>query len=101
MKNIPLLLTLSALLSLNACSKDYAPTGSDTGESMYQTACSQCHKKNEKGLIFAFDKQNANVTYIKTKIAEGSMRMPKFPNINAQQAEELGKYLLKNSTINN
>ncbi len=96
------LLTVSVvLLSLNACSKDYSPSEKDTGESMYQTACANCHKKDEKGLIFTFTKENANTAYIKRRIAEGSMKMPKFPNINAQQAEELGAYLLENSAINN
>jgi cytochrome c551 len=83
-----------------ACSKDYSPTSSDTGESMYQTACSQCHKKNEKGMIFTFDKEKATIIYIKERIAQGSMQMPKFPNIKPKQAEELGKYILQNSAIN-
>ncbi|MCK5872499.1 MAG: cytochrome c [Methylococcales bacterium] len=100
MKTASLFVITTVLLSLNACSKDYSPSEKDTGASMYQTACSNCHKKDEKGLIFTFNKENANIAYITKRIAEGSMKMPKFPNINAQQAEELGVYLLKNSAIN-
>ncbi len=101
MKTISLLVITTALLSLNACSKDYSPSEKDTGESMYQTACVNCHKKDEKGMIFTLDRENSNVNYIKKRIAEGSMRMPKFPNINAKQAQQLGDYILKNSTVKN
>ena len=99
MKITSLFIITTALLSLNGCSKDYSPSEKDTGASMYQTACANCHKKDEKGFIFTFSKENANIAYIQQKIANGSMKMPKFPNINAQQAEELGRYLLENSAI--
>ncbi|MCK4492942.1 MAG: cytochrome c [Methylococcales bacterium] len=100
MKVASVFVITTVLLSLNACSKDYSPSEKDTGASMYQTACANCHKKDENGLIFAFNKENANIAYIKTRIAEGSIRMPKFPNINTTQAEELGDYILQNSAIN-
>jgi len=99
MKTKQLLIIIGALFILNGCSKDYSPSEKATGESMYQTACTQCHKKDEKGKIFAFDSDKANVNYIRERVKNGSLMMPKFPNINDEQLTQLSDYILKNSAI--
>jgi mono/diheme cytochrome c family protein len=98
MKTQQLLIIISSLFILNSCSKDYSPSEKSTGESMYQTACVQCHKKDDNGIIFAFDPENANVTYITERVKNGSLMMPKFPNIKDDQLKKLSDYVLKNST---
>ena len=97
MKTQQLLIIIGALFILNGCSKDYSPSEKATGESMYQTACAQCHKKDEKGMIFAFAPENANVTHISDRVKSGSLMMPKFPNIKDEQLKQLSDYILKNS----
>ena len=99
MKTQQLLIIIGALFILNGCSKDYSPSEKATGESMYQTACVQCHKKDEKGKIFTFNSEKANVTHISERVKSGSLMMPKFPNINDEQLTQLSDYILKNSTI--
>jgi cytochrome c551 len=99
MKIQQLLIIIGSLFILNGCSKDYSPSEKATGESMYQTACVQCHKKDEKGIIFTFNRENAKVTHIIERIKKGSLMMPKFPNINDEQLSQLSDYILKNSTV--
>ncbi len=99
MKTQQLLIIISTLFILNGCSKDYSPSKKATGESMYQTACVQCHKKDEKGMIFTFDSEKANVGYISERVKTGSLMMPKFPNINDEQLSQLSDYVLKNSAV--
>lgn len=99
MKTKQLLLILSSLLLFNGCSKDYSPSDKDTGASMYQTACAQCHQQDAKGMIFTFSSDKANVAHIQERIQSGSLMMPKFPNIKGKQLEQLSDYILKNSTV--
>lgn len=98
MKTINLLVISAALFTLNGCSKDYTPDAKATAESMYQTACAECHKKDAQAMIFTFDSKNANVAYISERIGKGNMMMPKFPNIKGEQLNKLSEYILKNST---
>lgn len=97
MKTINVLLISTLLLTVNGCSKDYSPEENATAESMYQTACAECHKKDSSGMIFTFDSQKANTAYINERIANGNMMMPKFPNIKGEQLKQLSDYILKNS----
>lgn len=90
---------MAGLFTLNACSKDYQPSDQDTGASMYQTACAQCHQKSSTGIIFNFEANNANVKHIKERIAQGNMRMPKFPHIQGEKLHQLSEYILNNSVI--
>ncbi len=99
MKTKQLLVIISTLFILNGCSKDYNPSDNETGISMYQTACSQCHKKDAKGFIFSFDSDNANVDYIQQRVESGSLMMPKFPNIQGEKLQQLSEYILKNSMV--
>ncbi len=99
MKIQQLLIIIGTLFILNGCSKDYSPSEKATGESMYQTACAQCHKKDEKGKIFTFDSEKANITHITERIKSGSLMMPKFPNIKGKQLTQLSDYILKNSAV--
>lgn len=101
MKKTNLLLIFAALSMLNACSKDYSPEADTTAESMYQSACAECHKKDSAGMIFTFDKQNATTAYISERIAEGNMMMPKFPNIKGEQLKQLRTIFLQTVQINN
>lgn len=97
MKSTNLLTISIMLLLLNGCSKDYTPDANATAESTYQAACAECHKKDSTGMIFTLDNKNANVAYIKERISNGNMMMPKFPNIKGEQLQQLSAYILTNS----
>lgn len=97
MKNIDLLVIGTALLALNGCSKDYTPDQNASAESVYRAACAECHQKDSAGMIFTFESKNANIGYIKERIANGNMMMPSFPNIKGEQLQQLSDYILKNS----
>lgn len=99
MKTNPLLLIISTCFIQNGCSKDYNPSAKATGESIYQTACIQCHKKTPEGLIFTFNREKYNVNYISKRISDGRLMMPKFPNIKGRQLQQLSDYILNNSGV--
>lgn len=90
------LIAASALL-LSACSRDYAPPPEASGEQMYLAACAECHKADENGAIFHLAEQNANATYVAHKVRSGSIMMPAFPNIKAEDFKKLSAYVLANS----
>ncbi len=79
------------------CSRDYQPDPKATGEEIYQEACSECHKPDEKGFIFNINSKNANPTYIAHKVKSGSMMMPSFPKIKATDLKKLTAFALEHS----
>ena len=95
-----LICTLSALAVLTGCTKshDYTPAATATGEEIFQTACSHCHK-TQSGIIMTLDSEMANVNAITNKILTGSIAMPAFPNIQGEPAQKVAQYVLDNSKV--
>lgn len=87
-----------SLVLLNACSRDYAPDPKASGEEIYQAACVECHTADDKGVIFHIDPKNANPTYVIHKVKSGSLMMPSFPNIKAEDFKKLTAFVLANSS---
>jgi len=82
------------LILLSACSRDYAPDVSASGEEIYQAACSECHQPDANGMIFKIDGKNANPTYVAHKVKSGSLMMPSFPKMKANDLKKLSTYVL-------
>ncbi len=81
------------------CSKtsDYSPAAGAKGEDIFRAACVECHKDTAPK-IFELKADEATPATIKQRIAEGNMRMPKFPNIQGESLDKLTEYVLANST---
>jgi len=101
MKKLTILLSSFALLALVGCgaSKDYTPAADATGERIFSTACTECHKPLRGDVAMILSEKVANKDALKNKFQKGSMRMPAFPNIQGEAADRLADYLLANSEI--
>ena len=84
-----LMITILSLVSLNGCSRDYAPDAKASGEEIYQAACTECHQADANGIIFNINAKNANPTYIAHKVKAGSLMMPSFPKMKAADFNKL------------
>ena len=92
-----LTLTALSLALISGCSRDYAPDSKASGEEIYRSACAECHQADETGIIFTIDTKNANPTYIAHKVKTGSLMMPKFPHLKADDLKKLSAYVLEHS----
>ncbi|MCB1984821.1 MAG: cytochrome c [Burkholderiales bacterium] len=101
MKKLSFALTLLAAAALVGCggSNDYTPPADATGERIFSTACSECHKPLKGDVAMILSQSVANKDALKNKFQNGSMRMPAFPNIQGEAADRLADYLLSNSEV--
>ncbi len=99
MKKTNIALTLSALFILAGCgaSKDYSPPADASGEQIFSTACTECHKPLSANVAMILSEKFANKDAIIKKFQGGSMRMPSFKNIQGESADRLAEYILANS----
>jgi len=101
MQKISMLLGSFALLALVGCGagNDYTPPADATGERIFSTACTECHKPLKGDVAMILSEKVANKDALKNKFQNGSMRMPAFPNIQGEAADRLADYLLANSEV--
>lgn len=101
MKKLSFALTLLAAAALAGCgsSNDYTPPADATGERIFSTACTECHKPLKGDVAMILSQKVANKEALKNKFQNGSMRMPAFPNIQGEAADRLADYLLANSEV--
>ncbi|MBL8496612.1 cytochrome c [Nitrosomonas sp. JL21] len=102
MKNVKLALTvLSATFILVGCStsKDYTPPADASGEKIFSSACTECHKPLSQNVAMILSEKVANKDAIIKKFQSGSMRMPAFKNIQGDAADRLADYVLSNSQV--
>ncbi len=101
MKKINLALAASALLILAGCgaSRDYTPPANASGEQIFSTACTECHKPLSANVAMILSEKVANKDAIVKKFQGGSMRMPAFKNIQGEAADRLAEYILGNSEV--
>ena len=99
MKKTNIALTISALFILTGCgaSKDYSPPADASGEQIFSTACTECHKPLSANVAMILSDKVANKDAIIKKFQGGSMRMPSFKNIQGESADRLAEYILANS----
>ena len=83
MKKLNFALTISALFILAGCgsSRDYSPPADASGETIFSTACTECHKPLSANVAMILSEKAANKDAIIKKFQSGSMRMPAFKNI--------------------
>lgn len=93
------LFIFAALTLLAGCSREYAPDSLATGEQIFQAACLECHKPAANGNIYTLKAKNANVAYIADKVHGGSLLMPSFPNMKADDLTKIGTYALEHSAV--
>ncbi len=98
MKKTTLILTFAALAGLMGCSRTdpYTPPSDATGEDIFSTNCTKCHKP-EAGAAMILSEKMANKDAIIQKVQNGSMGMTAFPNIQGEPAQRLAEYVLANS----
>ena len=89
---------LFSTAAISACTKDYAPAADASGEAIYKTVCADCHQFDSNDKIFNLSAEKTNIAYIANKVHEGSLRMPKYPNIQGPALERLSIYILENSS---
>ena len=101
MKKLNFALTLSALFILAGCgaSRDYSPPADASGEKIFSTACTECHKPLSANVAMILSEKVANKDAIIKKFQTGSMRMPAFKNIQGEAADRLAEYVLTNSEV--
>ncbi len=101
MKKLNFVLVISALLILVGCgaSKDYTPPAGASGENIFSTACTECHKPLSANVAMILSEKVANKEAIVKKFQSGSMRMPAFKNIQGEAADRLADYVLTNSQV--
>ena len=99
MKKTNIALTISAFFLLTGCgaSKDYSPPADASGEQIFSTACTECHKPLSANVAMILSDKVANKDAIIKKFQGGSMRMPSFKNIQGESADRLAEYILANS----
>lgn len=83
MRKLNIALTLSTLFIVTGCggSKDYSPPADASGEQIFSTACTECHKPLSANVAMILSEKVANKDAIIKKFQGGSMRMPAFKNI--------------------
>ena len=101
MKNLNFALTILALFILVGCgaSKDYTPPADASGETIFSSACTECHKPLSANVAMILSEKVANKEAIIKKFQSGSMRMPAFKNIQGEAANRLAEYVLTNSEV--
>jgi len=94
-------LVLIFMGTLSACSNDYAPPVTATGQQIYTEACAGCHsgESEDPSKYWTMDKKNANKGYVTYKVKGGSLTMPKFNNINTEDLEKISEFVLQHSII--
>lgn len=99
MKRMNFLIVVSALVVLVGCGKgnDYTPAADASGEKIFTTVCTECHKPLSGNVAMLLSESMANKDAIIGKVNSGSMRMPSFPNIQGEAADRLAEYILANS----
>ena len=102
MKKMNFLLMLSVLVVLAGCGKgnDYMPGVDHSGERIFSTACTECHKPLSGNVAMLLSEKMANRDAIIGKVQSGSMRMPAFKNIQGEAADRLAEYILAHSDTN-
>jgi cytochrome c551 len=97
MKLLTYIVLASLVVTVSACSSSYTPAADANGEKIFQEACAECHKADNKdapGMIFALSTNNATMDFIAKKLQMGSLKMPKFPNITGDKLKQLSDYVL-------
>lgn len=92
-------LLIAAALMLAACSREYTPADTATGEQIYRAACMECHKPAANGSIYTLKTENASAAYIAAKVHSGSLLMPSFPNLKTDDLAKISTYALENSVV--
>ncbi len=79
--------------------RDYTPQADASGEKIFSTACTECHKPLSANVAMTLSEKVANKEAIIKKFQSGSMRMPAFKNIQGEAADRLAEYILANSEV--
>lgn len=101
MKKLNFVLTILALFILVGCgaSKDYTPPADASGENIFSSACTECHKPLSANVAMILSEKVASKEAIIKKFQSGSMKMPAFKNIQGEAADRLAEYVLTNSQV--
>ena len=94
------LTVIGTTLLIAGCTRDYMPESGTSGELIFKSACVECHNtavKDAPGMLFTLYSNKATPTYISHKVHNGSLMMPKFPNIKDREMQALSEYVLDRS----
>lgn len=97
--NKPLLFVATGTLILSGCSNEYTPTAESSGEEIFKAACMECHTpvEGKNNIYYELTADKKNLAYIEAKISEGSLMMPRFPNLTGDSLKAVSQYALEHS----
>ncbi len=97
MKKILIIVTLGLASSLTHAS-DYTPKPGLSGAELFSEACASCHGDagaGKFGILLKLAGTDLDANAIKATISSGGTLMPKYPNIQADDLNNLAAYIKK------
>jgi len=97
--NKTLLAAAITTLLLSGCSRDYTPASGASGEDIFKAACLECHEaiEGKDNIHYELTSDRRNVDFVAKKVASGSLKMPKFPNITGDSLTAVSQYVIEHS----
>lgn len=95
---ISVLALVVATVTLSACkSEDYVPSAGADPKAIFEAACSGCHMPTLSGKVMALSLAKSTPEGVAAQIGNGSIAMPKFPNIQGAELKALSAWVVANS----
>ena len=98
MKKTLLTAAVTSLL-VSGCSRDYTPAPGASGEDIFKAACMECHEaiEGKDNIYYELTSDKRTTEFVAEKLASGSLKMPKFPNITGDSLKAISQFVVDHS----